>query len=107
MTGLPAASTAATVTLKGVPAVSPPPFCVVTAKALWAPAWTVTPGEVPLTPPSPAVIVGVWPALVRVKPMTVTAPAAKVWLPSAGLAGATPPGELVAVQVQVTLWLPV
>ena len=57
--------------------------------------------------PSPAVIVGVWPALVRVKPLTVTAPAAKVWLPLAGFVGAVLLGEAVAVQLQVMLWLPV
>ena len=51
-------------------------------------------------------IVGDWPALVRVKPLTVAAPAAKVWLPLAGLVGAVLLGELPAVQVQVMLWLP-
>ena len=107
MATLPAPSTAVTVTLKAVPAVSVPPFCVARPKAAAAPGPTVMAAVLPLKLPSLTVIVGVWPALVRVKPATVTAPAAKVWLPSAGLLGALLLGELVAVQVQVRLWLPV
>ena len=97
MTVLPAASTAVAVTLKAVPAVSVPPFCVVTPKPLWAPGLTVMAALVPLMLLSSAVIVGVWPALFRVKPATVVAPAVKAWLPLAGLVGGVPLGELVAV----------
>ena len=104
---LPWASTAVAVMLKAVPAVSLPPFCVARRKALWAPGLTVMAAVLPLTLPSLPVMVGVSAALVRVKPATVTAPATKVWLPSAGLVGAVLLGEAVAVQVQVMLWLPV
>ena len=98
---------AVTVTLKAVPEVSVPPFCVVTAKPVWTPALTVMATVVPLIDPSEPVMVGVCPALVRVKPSTVTVPAAKLWLPSPGRTGAVLLGEFVAVQVQVMLWLPV
>ena len=53
------------------------------------------------------VIVGVSPASVKVKPVLVMAPLAKVSLPSAGLVGASPPGELVAVHVHATDFEPV
>ena len=90
-----------------MPAVSVPPFCVATLKAAAAPGATVTAALLPVMPPSPAVTVGVSAALARVKPPRVATPAAKFWLPSAGLVGAVLLGELPAVQVQLTGWLPV
>ena len=107
MSVLPELSLAVRVTVKAVPAVSLPPFCVARAKETAVPGPTVMAALVPLMLPSPAVIVGVCPALVRVKPPTVAMPPVKLRLPSAGLLGAVLLGELVAVQVQVMLWLPI
>ena len=94
-------------TLKAVPAVSVPPFCVATVKPAAAPGFTVMEAVLPMMLPSPPVIVGVCPALVRVKPLTVATPLKKVRAASAGLVGAVLLGELVAVQVQLIVWLPV
>ena len=106
MAVLPWASRAVRVTLKAVPAVSLPPFSVAALKLAAAPGFTVMTAVVPLIDPSEPVMVGVSPALVRVKPPTVATPAVKVWLPLAGLVGAVLLGELVAVQDQLTVWLP-
>ena len=93
--------------LKAVPAVSVPPCSVVRLKAAAAPGVTVTAALLPLITVSVAFTVGVSAALVRVKPPTVATPAVKDWLPSPGLTGAVLLGESVAVQVQLTVWLPV
>ena len=62
---------------------------------------------VPLFVLAVMVIVGLSPALTKVKPDLVMAPEVKVSEASAGFVGLAPEGALVALQVQTTDWLPV